>query len=108
MGVYVDNSRHRYRHMVMCHMVADSLEELHEMAHKIGCRPEWFQAKPHAERPHPHFDLPVFRKERAIALGAQPISQKESVRVLRAWREKLQIDPKERALYARLSGQTFA
>ena len=53
MSVYVDNPRHplthRGRRMKMCHMVADSYEEMHDMASKLGVR-RYFQDHPK----HPH------------------------------------------------------
>ena len=48
MSVYVDTARHPFRGYVMCHMIADSLEELHLMADKIGMERRWFQVPPQA------------------------------------------------------------
>lgn len=52
MSVYVDDSTNKFRHMTMCHMTADSLDELHAMAKLIGLKKSWFQ-----ERSSPHYDL---------------------------------------------------
>lgn len=41
--VYVDDLITCGKKGAWCHMVADSLEELHEMADKIGLKREWFQ-----------------------------------------------------------------
>lgn len=51
------------------HMQADTLEELHAFAARIGMRREWFQAKP--GRPeNDHYDLSRAAREVAITLGA--------------------------------------
>lgn len=35
MAVYVDKSIHSYRMMTMCHMLADTIDELHAMTRDI-------------------------------------------------------------------------
>ena len=51
------------------HLQADTPEELHEFAARLGLRREWFQAKP--GRPeNDHYDLTFRGRERALALGA--------------------------------------
>lgn len=50
-----------------CHMWADTPEELHRMAHRIGMKREWFQEHPKL----PHYDLTPSRRRLALALGAQ-------------------------------------
>jgi hypothetical protein len=51
------------------HMQADTLDELHAFADRIGLRREWFQSKP--GRPeNDHYDLTGAGRELAIELGA--------------------------------------
>lgn len=80
--VYVDNFRAKYRTMIMCHMVADTLEELHEMADKIGVKRKWFQG--HDNRPH--YDICKTKRALAIKNGAVEVSPKEIVQVLKKYR----------------------
>ncbi|MCW3784429.1 DUF4031 domain-containing protein [Defluviimonas salinarum] len=68
MTVYVDDVRHRYGRMVMCHMWADSHEELLAMADRIGLARRWLQEPPKAS--WVHFDVSLMLKARAIAAGA--------------------------------------
>lgn len=68
MTVYVDNVRHRYGRMVMCHMWADSLDELLAMADTIGVQRKWLQQPPKAS--WVHFDICITKKSAAIAVGA--------------------------------------
>ncbi|MEP4050794.1 MAG: DUF4031 domain-containing protein [Litorimonas sp.] len=74
MSVYVDTSRHPFRGYIMCHMIADTLEELHMMADQIGMERRWFQAPPKAS--HPHYDIPEHKRAKALALGAIEVCQR--------------------------------
>lgn len=62
MSVYVDDAAIPYGRMLMSHLVADSLEELHAMADRIGVARRWFQR----DASTPHYD--VCRSKRALAL----------------------------------------
>jgi hypothetical protein len=59
----------RYRRMKMSHMMADTEEELHQMAEAIGMRREWFQGD--------HYDVSMGRRTKALALGAVPITVRQ-------------------------------
>ena len=65
MAVYVDDYRGRLGRMIMCHMMADTVEELHEFAEKLGMKREWFQ-----NGSAPHYDVSLTRRALAIKLGA--------------------------------------
>lgn len=68
MTVYVDDVRHAYGRMIMCHMWSESLEELLLMADRIGLQRRWLQAPPKAS--WVHFDVSLTLKAKAIAAGA--------------------------------------
>jgi hypothetical protein len=68
------------------HMQADTLDELHAFAARIGMRREWFQSKP--GRPeNDHYDLPRALRELAITLGAVPEDRRAGTRRRRVIRE---------------------
>jgi hypothetical protein len=55
------------------HLTADTLDELHALAQRIGLRREWFQD----HRLHPHYDLTKARRAAALLAGAVFVSAKE-------------------------------
>lgn len=66
--------------MIMCHMIADSLPELHDMAIQIWGHTNFFQN----ESRYPHYDICKAKKEQAIKLGAIEITdQREFIRLCR-------------------------
>lgn len=68
MTVYVDDVRHAYGRMVVCHMWADTQAELLAMADRIGVQRKWLQQPPKAS--WVHFDVCLAMKQKAIAAGA--------------------------------------
>lgn len=68
MAVYVDDVRHRFGRMIMCHMWADDLQELLAMAERIGVQRKWLQQPPKAS--WVHFDISLGMKAKAIEFGA--------------------------------------
>lgn len=74
--VYVDDMRASFGRMIMCHMIADSDEELHAMASRIGVAKRWHQAPPKAS--HSHYDIALSKRALALALGARPITLRQA------------------------------
>jgi len=57
------------------HLKADSINELHKFASKIGLKREWFQ-----DHRHQHYDLTSNKmRERAIKMGAILVTSKELI-----------------------------
>lgn len=81
MSVYVDDMRADFSKMVMCHMVADSREELLRMADKIGVQRKWIQ-KPGTI--YEHFDVCLSKRALALRNGAREISMHELAVIFRA------------------------
>ena len=53
----------------MCHMVADTESELHEMAGRIGVARKWYQGD--------HYDIALSKRAIAVSLGAVEITWRE-------------------------------
>lgn len=60
--------------MTVCHMIADTTEELLAMADKIGVQRKWLQ---YAGRLDEHFDICLTKKAKAIELGAIAVTKRE-------------------------------
>ncbi len=56
--VFVDDMRAPYGRMLMCHLIADTDEELHAMAARVGVARRWFQDR---SRYH-HYDLSLGKR----------------------------------------------
>lgn len=71
MTIYVDDMYARFRRMKMCHMIADSQEELLEMADTIGVARQWIQDEGTYQE---HFDVCMSARRQAVAAGAVEIT----------------------------------
>lgn len=86
MPVFVDTMRAPFGRMIMCHMFADTDEELHAMARKIGVARRWHQ-RPACEAPGmdaswSHYDICLSKKAHAIRSGATEIEYRDLPRWL--------------------------
>ena len=73
----VDPAVWPWRGQLWAHLVSDlSYDELHAFAAALGVPRRAFQGD--------HYDVPAPLRERAVALGAEPVAARELVRRLRA------------------------
>jgi len=73
--VYIDDANLPYRNMRMNHMLADTTEELLDMARKIGVPVKWIQHPGNPKREH--FDICSSKRKLAIRNGAVPVTYRE-------------------------------
>lgn len=86
MSVYVDAATWPYGRMMMCHMMADTPEELRAMVKKIGVQEKWFQNRASA----PHFDICKSKRQQAVVAGAVELLDRQGwcdmmLRVRKSW-----------------------
>lgn len=74
MAVYVDNMEAAFGRMKMCHMIADTSEELLAMADRIGVARKWIQ---YPGTPREHFDIAKGKRALAVRCGAIEITRLE-------------------------------
>ena len=75
MTVYVDVSRSRFGRMIMCHMRADTDNELDEFAARIGLLQKW--------KHRDHYDVCLSKRALAISKGAVAITNRGMVELRR-------------------------
>ncbi len=88
MSVYVDDMRARFGRMVMCHMIADTSEELHAMAARIGVARRWCQDEGTYRE---HYDIALTKRAAAVAAGAIEVTQLGLGRIMRVKRAAVPI-----------------
>ncbi|HZO72803.1 MAG TPA: DUF4031 domain-containing protein [Ktedonobacteraceae bacterium] len=86
MSVYVDqlintkpyrrSENERWNWSQSCHMLADSEEELHAFARRLGLKREWFQKK-HQNPRLWHYDLTANKRRQALQLGAKELTPEQ-------------------------------
>lgn len=85
MPVYVDDMRAPFGRLIMCHMVADTEEELLAMADKIGVARRWHQY-PGSDKSH--FDICLSKRALAVAAGAVEIEGRQTAELVRQKRQQ--------------------
>jgi hypothetical protein len=83
MTIFVDNARIPWRGMIMSHLMADDLDELHAFAAELGMKRAWFQ-----DKSVPHYDVSESKRRQAVAMGAveEDIFSDSMAAFRRAWR----------------------
>jgi len=81
MAVYIDNMYAVYGRMVMCHMVADTKDELLAMADKIGVARKWIQDEGLYSE---HFDVSKGARALAVKFGAHEITMRRFAEICNA------------------------
>lgn len=75
MAIYVDFVCIEFRGHKWCHMLADTLQELHEFAVLIDVDKRLF----HRNASYPHYDVTVQMRETAIEYGALPADRRKII-----------------------------
>jgi hypothetical protein len=88
MSVYVDDiqptgpyKNPKWPYPSFCHLMADSLDELHLFASRLMLRKAWFQN--HSR--YPHYDLTENKRREAVLLGA---IEKTPIELIKYFKEK--------------------
>lgn len=91
MPVYVDDmfksKLGKFGRMKMSHMMADSQDELLEMADQIGLSRRWLQNRGQG-RDREHFDVSMSLRAKAVAAGAVEVTMRDLGLICRRWREE--------------------
>ena len=86
MSTYVDDPQHPFGRMIMCHLIGDTLEELHAMADRIGVARRHFQGAAST----PHYDLCKSKRALAVRHGAIEVDRYRLADLIRSLRAKAQ------------------
>ncbi len=76
MAVYVDDMRAPFGNLIMCHMLADTDDELHTMADALGIKRIWWQSP--EKTSGSHYDICLTKKAIALRRGAIPITRRQA------------------------------
>lgn len=74
MSVYVDDMKAAVGRLRLCHMYADTPDELRAMIARIGVDPKWIE---NPGTPREHIDIAQSKRRLAVAAGAVEITQRQ-------------------------------
>lgn len=100
MAIYVDFVKITFKGYQWCHMLADTLQELHEFAALIDVDARLF----HRHASYPHYDITVQMREIAIAQGAIPADRKKIIECAK----KLKVELNDQMVRSEFSEQSFS
>jgi hypothetical protein len=91
MAVYVDDSHipaqvqngSRTHDSTWCHLFADSQDELHEFAGRLGLKRSYFQPGKGNRSWTWHYDVTAGKRAESVKLGAVEVTWRDSVRIMR-------------------------
>ena len=86
MAIYVDFMQIEFKGYKWCHLLADTLQELHDFAALIKLDGRLF----HRHASYPHYDVTVQMRETAIAYGAIPADRKKIIECAKKLKVELQ------------------
>ena len=87
MSVYVDAAIHIRKGKRWCHLIADSEEELHTFAARLGIGKSYFSDK--KRKPgRAHYDITDAQRRRAVETGAIECNRSQFLKVINAKRDK--------------------
>ena len=78
--VYVDQAREREGNATISHLLADTIEELHGMADRIGLESSSFHPGS-----IPYYDCSQGKRQQAIRLGALVIGRQKVRELIQSW-----------------------
>ena len=99
MAIYVDFVRIEFKGHRWCHMLADTLQELHEFAALIDVDARLF----HRHASYPHYDITVQMRETALAQGAIPADRKKIIECAK----KLKVELNDQMVRSEFLEQSF-
>ena len=80
--IYIGKNEYKYGRMLMSHMIADTLNELHTMAAVLNIPRKYFQNK----KGKPHYDICKSKKKEALSWGfdcIKEVSDREIIKILK-------------------------
>ena len=80
MSVFIDKAENALGRMKLCHMLADSLDELMVMADRIGVDRKWYQGFDKASCPH--FDIAKSKRASAVQNGAIEVDRRQLAAII--------------------------
>lgn len=101
MTIYVDSSKVYFKGKYWCHMMADSLDELHSFCQSNGIAKIWF----HENASYPHYDITTDIRNIVIRKGAVMVSRQEIINFGKLLKKEL--DSSSLKQYSNKQGELF-